>query len=96
MHTARKLLSVLPRAYNQPIDAANITDLDYNETRNILATASIEGLKVWDLSDYSNTKLLFSGKLTSYNLYYGSVRFSPRKICWQRELIFRLIYNNKG
>jgi len=58
-------------------DAANITDLDYNETRNILATASIEGLKVWDLSDYSNTKLLFSGKLTSYNLYYGSVRFSP-------------------
>jgi hypothetical protein len=61
----------------QPFEVGPVYDLDFNSARNLLATVSVAGLKVWDLSDLTREKILFSDKLTKFVNYFGSVSFSP-------------------
>lgn len=53
------------------------TDFDYYAPNNLLATVSEEGVKVWDLSNLYEEKLLFTDKVTDIEWYYGNVIFSP-------------------
>lgn len=57
------------------------TDLDFNLARNLLATVSDEGVKVWDVSELSHPIFLFTGKVYKPDFrrmsYHGEVAFSP-------------------
>ena len=58
--------------------ATNIS-IDYNASRNLLATLSKDGVSIWDLSDIDQENLLFTGVVSdsSRDYYIGDVKFSP-------------------